>query len=153
MNADDLATARQAAHIIGVSERRIRQLAQEGTLTVAESSPLRIPVRDCLAMREARDAKDRPGGTNPGESLLDIVNKVASAMLPAALEAGRADRAELQAARDALRDRVEADLRSSLAEALAAQVTAEQRLAALEDELASVRSQVPAPKSRRWRKS
>lgn len=51
----EVCTAIQAARIVGVSPRRIRQLAEEGRLTIAESSPLKVLVSEVVELRKERE--------------------------------------------------------------------------------------------------
>ncbi len=139
---DDLATARQAARIVGISERRIRQLTANGTLSAMETSPLRVRVADCLQLREQRDRTPKPTESTSPPGLRDIVAEVAMAILPAAIEAANADRNAVSA----MRDRIETELRDALAQERTLRTAAETRVAELESELAA------AGTKRRWRK-
>lgn len=141
----DLATARQAARIVGISERRIRQLTANGVLEIVETDPLRVRVADCLKLRTQRERTPKPTESTPpaGPGLRDIVAEVAMALFPAAIEAANADRDAISA----MRDRIEQELRDALAQEHALRQAAETRVAELETQLAETATK------RGWRKS
>jgi hypothetical protein len=57
----DSYTATEASRILGVSARRIRQLAEDKRLKVTQKKPLRVSAVDVIAMKEKRESE----GVNP----------------------------------------------------------------------------------------
>lgn len=127
-----------AARVLGVSPKRVRQLVAEGRLPVIEgSSPLAVEVEAVHRERERR--RHRTPATTPGpeaqgatvavsvETLLEYAERVTAR----ALDAAAADRR----AADAARDQAEDLLRSALAEATHRAQVAEAEAAALRDRL------------------
>jgi predicted RNase H-like nuclease (RuvC/YqgF family) len=53
----DSYTATEAGKILGISARRIRQLADEKRLKVIKESPLKVSAVDVLAMKKKREAQ------------------------------------------------------------------------------------------------
>jgi hypothetical protein len=53
----DSYTATEAARILGVSARRIRQLAQEKRLKITQKKPLRVAAVDVVAMKKKRESE------------------------------------------------------------------------------------------------
>jgi hypothetical protein len=53
----DSYTATEAARILGVSARRIRQLAQEKRLKITQKKPLRVSAVDVVAMKKKRESE------------------------------------------------------------------------------------------------
>ena len=143
----DVVTARQAAHIIGVSERRVRQLCESGDLPTAQPRPLKVPVKACLEMRRHRDKQTKPPETVAQLDLRRIVGEVAEALLPKALEAAASDRDRADQAREHAWEQVETGLQNELAAARA-------HIAHLEHELATTRTELADAngllKRRRW---
>lgn len=130
-----------AARVLGVSPKRVRQLIQEGRLPVVEgSSPIAVEVEAVHRERERR--KSRPAST-PGpqpapasvavsvEDLLAYAERITAR----ALDAAMADRR----AADAARDQAEDLLRASLAEATQRAEAAEAEAQELRERLASKR--------------
>lgn len=127
-----------AARVLGVSPKRVRQLVAEGRLPVIEgSSPLAVEVEAVHRERERR--RHRTPATTPGpeaqgatvavsvETLLEYAERVTAR----ALDAAAADRRAAAAARDQAEDL----LRSALAEATHRAQVAEAEAAALRDRL------------------
>ena len=118
----DTYTARETAQLLGISERRVRQLADAGHLQVAQDKPLRIDAISVIEERKRRKRSHKPetsaagAGLEPGQ-LRELVAAIISDLLPLALEGQR---------------RVEDSLREELAAAraetaqLRAQLDAEQ---------------------------
>ena len=115
----DTYSAGEAARLLGISERRARQLAAAGHLTVEQAKPLRISARSVIEERKRRERTPRsrsessgPAGLEPAQ-LREIVSAIVGDLLPLALEGQR---------------RIEDSLREELAAARAevAQLRAEQ---------------------------
>lgn len=128
-----------AARVLGVSPKRVRQLIQEGRLPVVEgSSPMAVEVEAVHRERERR--KSRPASTpgpqpTPAAVAVSVEDLLAYAerITARALDAAMADRR----AADAARDQAEDLLRASLAEAT-------QRAEAAEAEAAQLRERLDA---------
>lgn len=105
-------TARQAAQLMGRSERLVRQLAETGELVVVSRNPLRLDAASVKAARNKRKGKLAPGRqpVEPmtpeqlGSVVRDAVVSAVAEILPRALES---------------RDRSEQLLRDELAKARA----------------------------------
>lgn len=105
-------TARQAAQLMGRSERLVRQLAETGELVVVSRNPLRLDAASVKAARNKRKGKPAPGRqpVEPmtpeqlGSVVRDAVVSAVAEILPRALES---------------RDRSEQLLRDELAKARA----------------------------------
>ena len=117
----DTYSAGEAARLLGISERRARQLAAAGHLTIKQAKPLRITARSVIEERKRRERTPRsrsessgPAGLEPAQ-LREIVSAIVGDLLPLALEGQR---------------RIEDSLREELAAARAevAQLRAEQLL-------------------------
>ena len=115
----DTYSAGEAARLLGISERRARQLAAAGHLTIKQAKPLRITARSVIEERKRRERTPRsrsessgPAGLEPAQ-LREIVSAIVGDLLPLALEGQR---------------RIEDSLREELAAARAevAQLRAEQ---------------------------
>lgn len=140
----DSYTVTEAARVIGVSPKRVRQLIAEDRLpTVPEVTPVRVPAEAVHREREKRrDSSPSTPGPKPAPeqvtldlaTLLDYARETSRL----AIEATAADR---EAAKEAGL-RVESELRESLAEARARASAAEQRAAAAEAELAALRERL-----------
>jgi hypothetical protein len=128
-----------AARVLGVSPKRIRQLIQEGRLPVVEgSSPMAVEVEAVHRERERR--KSRPASTpgpqpTPAAVAVSVEDLLAYAerITARALDAAMADRR----AADAARDQAEDLLRASLAEATQRAEAAEAEAQELRERLAS----------------
>ena len=128
-----------AARVLGVSPKRVRQLIKEGRLPVVEgSSPIAVEVEAVHRERERR--KSRPASTpgpqpTPAAVAVSVEDLLAYAerITARALDAAMADRR----AADAARDQAEDLLRASLAEAT-------QRAEAAEAEAAQLRERLDA---------
>lgn len=118
----DTYSARETAQLLGISERRVRQLADSGALDVAQDKPLRISAISVIEERKRRKRTHKPetsvagAGLEPGQ-LRELVAAIISDLLPLALEgqrrvedtlreelaASRAETAQLRAQLDAER--------------------------------------------------
>lgn len=127
-----------AARVLGVSPKRVRQLVAEGRLAAIEgSSPMAVEVEAVHRERERR--RHRVPATTPGpdaqggtvavsvETLLEYAERVTAR----ALDASVADRR----AADAARDQAEDLLRAALAQATQRAEAAEAEAAALRERL------------------
>lgn len=90
----DTYSARETAQLLGISERRVRQLAAAGTLDVAQEKPLRIDAVSVIEERKRRKRSPKPEpsaaatGLEPGQ-LREIVSAIVGDLLPLALEGQR----------------------------------------------------------------
>jgi hypothetical protein len=133
----DSYSAAQAARVLAVSERRVRQLVTAGTLPALSLTPLRLPQQ---AVHQERDRRRRsaprtsvrsaPAGAPPELDVKSLVEATVKALLPLML---------------APAERAEADAKAQLAEERAARLAAEAQAAVAEAKLAE---QTPA--RRRW---
>jgi excisionase family DNA binding protein len=140
MTTSDSYTTAQAAQVLGVTTRRVRQLAAEGTLENfrAEGGALHFPqeaIHEARRRKQGRKSAGRKQAETTidlrGENLREMVEAIVSATLPRAIEAATsAERSAREAAQTAL---FEANARASAAETRAA--AAEATLSALEAEL------------------
>jgi hypothetical protein len=72
----DSYSASQAAKVLGVSPRRIRQLVEDKRLKVTQKKPLRVSAVGVLAMRDKRKAEGvsvRPKSSNESELLAQAI--------------------------------------------------------------------------------
>ena len=142
---DDTYSAAEAATLLSVSERRVRQLAAAGVLDVATSKPLRVTALSVLAERDRRGSQPRRRPETPPvnasidpDQLRELVRAIVADVIPLALEG---------------RDRAEQILRDELA---AARAEAEQLRQQLQNpqqtEAANppVTDSQPTPRARRW---
>lgn len=133
--------SQQAAMILGVSPRRISQLAQEGRLVVAQEKPLRVDAESVHELRAERQGRSRhPLSTPPPESVADQVERLVSMVTAEqrrAIEANEALLSEVSRQRDEMRERLE---------------RAEVEVAELRDEMARKESEASQTKKRWWKK-
>jgi len=66
MSKPDLYTATQAAKILGLSVKRVRQLIEEGKLSAYSVGPVKIKQLDILAMRNEREAAGKGPKSDKG---------------------------------------------------------------------------------------
>lgn len=141
-------TAGEAARLLGVSPRRVRQLLTAGTLTAAawpgerpEGAPVILDRESVHKERESRKASRKETGKPPGNApgalgvteLLDVFER----MQERTLETLRAERTEVLA----IRDRTEEDLRNALAAERAAREMAEREAARVAGEVEELRAE------------
>lgn len=126
-----------AARVLGVSPKRVRQLITEGRLPVVEgSSPIAVEVE---AVHRERDRRRHRPASTPGPDAtpatvpvsVEVLLEYAERITARALEAATADRR----AADAARDEAEGRLRAALAEATQRAEAAEAEAAALRERL------------------
>lgn len=137
----DTFTPTEAARLLGVSPRRIRQLAEEGRLAAIQATPLRVSAVDVLAMRENR--KGTPTST-PKTSKGSLLT---GELLEALAQARREGAAEARMALEAVESEVRA--RAERAEQRAAE--AETALRVAESTKAALEARLEALESRSWR--
>lgn len=131
----DTYSVADAAKLLQVSPKRVRQLVEEGRLSSVEgSSPLVLEAESVIRERKRREeAPSRPGpapavtNLDPSEILAmasEIASSVARDSVRLALESAEPARRHA----DAMRDRTEEALREALAAAEARSLSAEKRL-------------------------
>lgn len=138
-----------AARLLGITPRRVRQLHSAGTLPAAgeqvEGAPLVLDREAVHRERESRKASRKPSGKVEGNAtgggldagdLLDLFAR----MQDQTLETLRRERAEVLA----IRDRTEQDLRDALASERAARDMVEREAERLREEAATARAEVEA---------
>lgn len=118
----DSYTATEAGKILGVSARRIRQLAEDKRLKVTQKKPLRVSAVDVVAMKEKRETEGvnpRPPKDNESELLKQSLATLSSAVelmqrqITAGEEASRRNEETLReqlALERATRERLEKEL-------------------------------------------
>lgn len=126
--------AKQAAQVLGVSARRVTQLAQDGRLQVVQERPLRVSAQSVHELRAER--RSTPSGgratSTPPESVAEQVERLVALVTTEqrrAIEAGEALLVEVSSQRDELRAEVErlrgeVERERSRAEELANRLTA-----------------------------
>lgn len=88
----DTYSASETAKLLGVSERRVRQLAAAGALDVAQEHPLRIGARSVIEERKRRERRPKPESPAQGldpEQLRELVSAIVADVVPLALEGQR----------------------------------------------------------------
>jgi hypothetical protein len=132
-------SAAAAARVLGVSERRVRQLVTAGSLPALSLSPLRVPQdavhreRDRRRRSAPRTSAGRPPAGPPEQvDVKALVEATVRAILPLML---------------APAERAEADAKAALTEERALRIAAEARAAVAEARLAE---QTPVRRRRRW---
>lgn len=146
----------QSARILGVSPRRVTQLAADGRLNVIQAKPLRVSAQSVHELREARRSGTRDlRATVPPDPAADVaeqVERVVSLVVAEhrrAIEAGEHLLAEVTASRDDARSEVErlrADVERERAEVERLRQVVEDERAARESALALAN----APRRRWW---
>jgi hypothetical protein len=106
----------EAARLLGVSARRVRQLAEEGRLGIVQESPLRVSALEVITLRDNR--KKEGIKPKPKTNSQAVLNLELLQALEAAREAGAAEaRNALELVGNELRDRAErAEQRAAEAE-------------------------------------
>jgi hypothetical protein len=120
----DTVTVAQAATLLGITPKRIRQLIGEGRLpTIAGTSPVALPTPAVLAERDAREAKAKRGGAKrPGITpaaqvvALDDVLALVRSGNSRAIEAAESSFAQALAARDRVEKLLQDELAATRAE-------------------------------------
>jgi len=134
----DSYTCTEAARLLGVSARRIRQLAEEGRLGIVQESPLKVSAQEVITLRDNRKKqgiKVKPASANKSQLNLELLEA-----LQAAREAGAQEaKSSLELLGNELRERAErAEQRA--AEAEGARLVSESTKAALEARLEALES-------------
>ena len=91
--AGDTYSAADAARVLRVSERRVRQLVDDGHLDAVQEKPLRISARSVIEERKRREKAPKiespaPAGLEAGQ-LRELVSALVSDLMPLALEGHR----------------------------------------------------------------
>lgn len=127
---EEVCTATQAGRILGVSARRIRQLAEEGRLTIAETSPLKVLVSEIVELRKEREEEEAikaklPSPPSTSSSSIRLSPSEYAEALEKAREAGKSEAYLLLEAKESeVRSRAErAEQRAIEAEAKLLEVT------------------------------
>ena len=151
MSDGDTYTAAEAARVIGVSERRVRQLVEDGRIERANADgPLRLAAESVHRERESKRGRVPEGysgqtrrvrkGSGEGsvtvEQLLELAERITDRSLTRALESAQADRDAARAAAD----RVEQMLTEQIAAERVRTEQALERVRTLEAELAAASS-------------
>jgi len=138
VSADDYSAA-DAGRLLGLSEKRARQLAAAGVLEICNAKPLRVTALSVIAERERRGTqpakRQTPATAAPAldaEMLRQIIGAVVSDLMPRMLEASQ---------------RTEDALRIELAQSRADAEQMRQRLSQLEAEQPPPGATEPA---RKW---
>jgi hypothetical protein len=153
----DTYSREQAAKVLGVSARRVSQLAGDGRLEVVQASPLRVAASSVHAERERRRRPDRDLRTTPPpletaaliSAEVAAVREILERAYARQIETGEALLSETRAERD----RLLADLQAERDKAdrerdrLLAEVAEEKARADAERERAE---KIAAEKRRRW---
>jgi DNA-binding transcriptional MerR regulator len=131
----DSYTVAEAARIVGVSPRRIRQLAEEGRLEIVENDPVKVLASDVIEFKKTKQDREERQASLPLPSPSKNSSAALLQQLLAAQEAGRQQaQLAITATLDEVRERAErAEQRASEAEEARRQ--AESSLAAIEREL------------------
>lgn len=131
----DSYTVAEAARIVGVSPRRIRQLAEENRLEIVENDPVKVLASDVIKFKKTKQEREERLASLPSPTPRKNSSAELLQQLLAAQEAGRQqERLTITATLDEVRERAErAEQRA--AEAEAARRQAESSLAAIQREL------------------
>ena len=91
--AEDTYSAGQTAKLLGISERRVRQLAAAGALDVVQPKPLRISALSAIEERKRRKRSPKPETSAAGPvdqaQLRELITAIISDLMPLALEGQR----------------------------------------------------------------
>lgn len=88
----DTYSAGDTAKLLGVSERRVRQLAVAGALDVVQEKPLRIAARSVIEERKRRERTPKPEAPSQAldaAQLRELVAAIVADVVPLALEGQR----------------------------------------------------------------
>lgn len=119
----------QAAKILGVSPRRVSQLADEGRFVIVQAKPLRLSAQSVHELRDARRSRSADiRATVPPADASEVSGAVLSEVRRIAEMAATANRLAIESAEDALADaRAERDRARAEVERLRAELEAERR--------------------------
>lgn len=128
-------TIAQASKIVGVSPRRIRQLAEEGRIEIVGKEPLKVLASAVIKLKEEKEIRDKEKDSLPTPSPSKNSSAGILQQLLEAQEAGRQqERLAITATVNEVRERAErAEQRATEAEN--ARRHAESSLAAIQKEL------------------
>jgi excisionase family DNA binding protein len=76
----DTYTVAQASSVLGLSQKRVRQLIQEGKLEQVEGTPVRVSQAQVLDLRQARDTQGKPSANPRAQDSLDRFQAVLDEM-------------------------------------------------------------------------
>lgn len=88
--------AAEAGRVLGVSEKRVRQLADAGRLEVVSRNPLRVSQTSVVAARKARRTTSAPGSSTStrrspaGVDVEAVVTRTVEQLVPRMLETAEA---------------------------------------------------------------
>lgn len=102
--------AKQAAQVLGVSPRRVAQLAESGRLQVVQERPLRVSAQSVHELRAERKGGGSVRATTPPDSVAEQVERLVALVTTEqrrAIEAQEHLLAEVSTQRDELRSEVE----------------------------------------------
>lgn len=133
--AIDSYTVAEAARIVGVSPRRIRQLAEENRLEIVENDPVKVLASDVTKFKKIKQEREERQASLPVPTPSKNSGAALLQQLLAAQEAGRQQaQLAITGRLDEVRERAErAEQRATEAEAARRQ--AESSLAAIQREL------------------
>jgi hypothetical protein len=153
----DTYSREQAAKVLGVSARRVSQLAGDGRLEIAQASPLRVAASSVHAERERRRRPDRDLRTTPPpletaaliSAEVAAVREILERAYARQIETGEELLSETRAERDRLLAELQAerDKADRERDRLLAEVAEEKARADAERERAE---KIAAQKRRRW---
>lgn len=133
--AIDSYTVAEAARIVGVSARRIRQLAEDGRLEIVENDPVKVLASDVTKFKKTKQDREERQASLPLPSPSKTSGAALLQQLLAAQEAGRQQaQLAITATLDEVRERAERAEQRAL-EAEEARRQAESSLAAMQREL------------------
>ena len=116
----DTYSAAAAARILGLSERRVRQLCADEVLTVTSGKPLRIEQESVHQLRKQRQ-QAAPAADSPGlltmDQVVELASKLAAEMQQKALESAERYAQQQQEAHDRIQQALADELAASRAEA------------------------------------
>lgn len=146
--APESLSATHAARILGISPRRVRQLAEEGRLSTVATDPLRLSKVEVLALREKRETEAATRPELPPAPLRLAPTELLEALTQARQAGAEEARNALEAVSNEVRERAErAEQRATQAEA--ARLVAESQAAALQARLEVIEEQLAESKTRR----
>ena len=76
----DTYTVAQASSVLGLSQKRVRQLIQEGKLEQAEGSPVRVSQAQVIDLRQAREAQGKSAASPQAQDSIDRFQAVLDEM-------------------------------------------------------------------------
>lgn len=135
-------TVAEAAKVLGLSDRRVRQLLDAGRLTaLPQEGPKRIDREQIHTFRQKDQESRKPERTSENWELLRLAQQAAAAAIDAAKDSREVVRLAIES-----RDRVESDLREQVLELRAALKQTEAQRDELSEQLSKAR------KGKKWGK-